>query len=90
MAAGKASIMVPLPGQMEQQRNAEELMDAGASRMILQPELSGARLAREISSLVSAPGKVSEMEKIARNGARPDAAEKAVDLIEQLVSKKRK
>jgi UDP-N-acetylglucosamine--N-acetylmuramyl-(pentapeptide) pyrophosphoryl-undecaprenol N-acetylglucosamine transferase len=90
MAAGKASIMVPLPGQMEQQRNAEELMDTGASRMILQPDLSGARLAREISSLVSAPEKVSEMEKVARSGARPDAAEKAVDLIEQLISKKRK
>jgi UDP-N-acetylglucosamine--N-acetylmuramyl-(pentapeptide) pyrophosphoryl-undecaprenol N-acetylglucosamine transferase len=90
MAAGKASIMVPLPGQMEQQRNAEELMDAGASRMILQPDLSGARLAREISSLVSAPEKVSEMEKIARSGGRPDAAEKAVDLIEQLVLKKSK
>ena len=45
MAAGKAALMVPLPGQLEQRRNAEALQEAGAARMILQQELSGERLA---------------------------------------------
>jgi len=51
MAAGKAAIMIPLPGQLEQQRNAEALQSAGGARMILQDELSGERLAREIDQL---------------------------------------
>ncbi len=49
MAAGKAALMVPLPGQLEQRRNAEVMQEAGAARMILQAELSGERLAREIA-----------------------------------------
>src|SRR2546423_364189 len=36
MAAGKAAIMIPLPGQLEQTRNAEALMNGGAARMIQQ------------------------------------------------------
>src|SRR5436853_1350735 len=38
MAAGKPAIMVPLPGQLEQQRNAEALRDAVVARMSLQEE----------------------------------------------------
>src|SRR5207302_568030 len=38
MAAGKAAIMVSLPGQLEQTRNAEALVSAGAARMIRQEE----------------------------------------------------
>src|SRR5437870_4036131 len=45
MAAGKAAIMIPLPGQLEQQRNAEAMQTAGGARMILQDELTGERLA---------------------------------------------
>ncbi|HEX3145441.1 MAG TPA: undecaprenyldiphospho-muramoylpentapeptide beta-N-acetylglucosaminyltransferase [Pyrinomonadaceae bacterium] len=88
MAAGKAAIMVPLPGQLEQQRNAEALQNAGAARMILQSELSGERVAREITELINAPERISEMETAARRMARKDAAAAAVDLIEKIVSSK--
>ena len=88
MAAGKAAIMIPLPGQLEQTRNAEALKNGGAARMILQDDLSGERLAREIVSLISSPGEISEMEKAARTMARRDAAEAAVDLIEDLVKRR--
>jgi UDP-N-acetylglucosamine--N-acetylmuramyl-(pentapeptide) pyrophosphoryl-undecaprenol N-acetylglucosamine transferase len=90
MAAGKAAIMVPLPGQMEQQRNAEALQEAGAARMILNADLTGERLAREMKVLVENPSRISEMEAAARHGARRDAAETAVDLIEELIEKKRR
>src|SRR5256714_7111167 len=55
MAAGKAAIMIPLPGQLEQTRNAEAMQRAGTARMILQRDLSGERLAKEVISLVEAP-----------------------------------
>ena len=86
MAAGKAAIMIPLPGQLEQRRNAEALRDAGGARMILQDELNGERLAREISSLIDAPEAITAMENASRKLAREDAAAAAVDLIEKVVS----
>ena len=89
MAAGKAALMVPLPGQLEQRRNAEVMQEAGAARMIPQPELSGERLARELSELVENPDRVTRMEKAARKLARGDAAAAAVELIEKLISKRK-
>jgi UDP-N-acetylglucosamine--N-acetylmuramyl-(pentapeptide) pyrophosphoryl-undecaprenol N-acetylglucosamine transferase len=84
-AAGRAAIMVPLPGQLEQQRNAEVLQTAGGARMILQTQLTGDRLADEIKRLVAAPERITEMEKAVRTLARPGAASATVDLIEELI-----
>ncbi len=84
MAAGKAAVMIPLPGQLEQQRNAEALQNAGAARMILQPELNGERLAREIRSLADAPDEITRMETAAQKLARKDAAAATVDLVERV------
>ena len=84
MAAGKAAIMIPLPGQLEQTRNAEALKNGGAARMIHQDELTGEGLAREIVSLINSPEQITVMEKAARRMARRDAAEAAVDLIENV------
>jgi UDP-N-acetylglucosamine--N-acetylmuramyl-(pentapeptide) pyrophosphoryl-undecaprenol N-acetylglucosamine transferase len=88
MAAGKAAIMIPLPGQLEQQRNAEALQNAGGARMILQPDLSGDRLAQEIIALVDAPERITAMEDAARKMAREDAAATTVDLIEKVAKRK--
>lgn len=87
-AAGRAAIMVPLPGQLEQQRNAEVLQTARGARMILQKDLSGERLAQEIKSLVASPERISDMERAVRTLARPGAAAATVDLIERLVGRK--
>src|SRR5260370_15652406 len=84
MAAGKPSVMVPLPGQLEQRRNAEVLRNAGAARMILQEDLNGETLAREIISLIDAPEEIRRMEAAPRKLALHDAAETAVDLIEKV------
>jgi UDP-N-acetylglucosamine--N-acetylmuramyl-(pentapeptide) pyrophosphoryl-undecaprenol N-acetylglucosamine transferase len=85
MAAGKAAVMVPLPGQLEQRRNAEVMREAGAAVMIPQDELAGERLAREIGSLVADPERLTRMEEASRRMARAGAAEAAVDMIEKLV-----
>jgi len=85
MAAGKAALMVPLPGQMEQTRNAEVMQQAGAARMIGQDELTGERLAKEIGSLIDQPEEITRMETGGRKLARRDAAAATVELIEELV-----
>ena len=84
MAAGKAAIMIPLPGQLEQTRNAEAMQQAGGARMISQGDLSGERLAKEIIALVEAPEKITRMETASRKLARKDAAATTVDLIERV------
>jgi UDP-N-acetylglucosamine--N-acetylmuramyl-(pentapeptide) pyrophosphoryl-undecaprenol N-acetylglucosamine transferase len=85
-AAGKASIMIPLPTAADdhQRKNAEALEKAGAARMILQKDLTGAGLAKQIIELIDAPARITEMEASARKLAKADAAEVTVDLIEEL------
>lgn len=85
-AAGKAAVMIPFPGAADdhQKKNAEALQNAGAVRMIVQSELSGERLSGEISGLIDSPATIDEMERAAKSLGRPDAAEKTVDLIEEL------
>ncbi len=89
MAAGKPALMVPLPGQLEQQRNAEVMQDAGAARMILQTELTGARLAQEIAALITDPERVTRMEDASRRLARGDAAGVTFELMEKLIEGRR-
>lgn len=88
MAAGKPAVMVPLPGQLEQRRNAEVMQAAGAARMILQDELTGERLAQEIASLIENPEEITRMETASRGLARRDAAAAAVDMIEAVSSER--
>lgn len=85
-AAGKAAIMVPLPTAADdhQRKNAEALERAGSARMILQSELTGEGLAAEICKLIEAPEAITEMETAAKRLGREDAAEKTVDIIEEL------
>lgn len=87
MAAGKPAVMVPLPGQLEQRRNAEVMQQAGAARMILQDELTGGRLAKEIGSLIEKPEEITRMEAAGRKLARRDAASASVDLMAGLIER---
>jgi UDP-N-acetylglucosamine--N-acetylmuramyl-(pentapeptide) pyrophosphoryl-undecaprenol N-acetylglucosamine transferase len=85
-AAGKASIMIPLPTAADdhQRKNAEAFERAGASRMLVQSDLNGENLANLIVELIESPDEVSKMEEAARKLGREDAAEATVNLIEQL------
>ena len=90
LAAGKAAIMIPLPTAADdhQRKNAEALVKNGAARMILQKDLNGAVLAKEIIDLIESPEKITAMETSAKKMAKVDAAEVTVDLIENLVKGK--
>ena len=89
VAAGKAAIMIPFPlaADDHQRKNAEALQTAGAARMILQRELTGERLAKEIGALLASPERIVEMENGSRKMARRDAAAATVDLMEELAKK---
>jgi UDP-N-acetylglucosamine--N-acetylmuramyl-(pentapeptide) pyrophosphoryl-undecaprenol N-acetylglucosamine transferase len=85
-AAGKASIMVPFPlaADDHQRKNAEALQKAGASKLILQKDLTPASLATEITALMNEPDAITRMEAAAKKLGRPNAAAVTVDIIEEL------
>ncbi len=85
-AAGKAAIMIPLPTAADdhQRKNAEAFEESGAAKMILQKDLTGETLAREIIALINSPQRVTAMEQAAKKLARKDAAEATVDIIDEL------
>ena len=85
-AAGKASIMIPLPTAADdhQRKNAEALEEGGAAKMLLQADLNGETLADMIRSTIGDAEKLSEMEAAAKAMGRADAAERTADIIEEL------
>ncbi|HKZ80455.1 MAG TPA: undecaprenyldiphospho-muramoylpentapeptide beta-N-acetylglucosaminyltransferase [Pyrinomonadaceae bacterium] len=88
IAAGKAALMIPFPFAADdhQRKNAEALVHAGAARMILQRELTGEKLAKEIVLLAGNVERIVQMEEASRRLARGDASQAAVDLIEELIA----
>ena len=89
VAAGRAAIMIPFPlaADDHQRKNAEALARGGAVRMILQADLTGETLAREITELARAPHTIHQMETSARRMSHPDAAELTVNLLEGMKTK---
>jgi UDP-N-acetylglucosamine--N-acetylmuramyl-(pentapeptide) pyrophosphoryl-undecaprenol N-acetylglucosamine transferase len=82
-AAGKPSILVPLPTATDdhQRKNALALVKQGASKLVEQRELSGDRLAAEIHALAGDEAQRRRMSEAARRMARPDAARVIVDKV---------
>src|SRR5687768_10890897 len=89
MAAGRPSILVPLPTATDdhQRRNAEALVTHGAARMVEQRDLTGERLAGEIAALAADQGRRRAMSERAKQMARPDAAKVIVDRILTLAAR---
>jgi len=83
-AAGKPSILVPLPTAADQHqlRNAEAMERIGAARMILDAEFNGQRLVQEVTRLSQSPDLLNAMGEAARSFAKPDAARRAADVLE--------
>jgi len=82
-AIGRPSILVPLPGSIDQDQfaNAGVLSQAGGALRIVQSEFTPDRLAGEISALATEPAKLAVMAQAARNAGRLDAAERLADLV---------
>jgi UDP-N-acetylglucosamine--N-acetylmuramyl-(pentapeptide) pyrophosphoryl-undecaprenol N-acetylglucosamine transferase len=87
-AAGKASILVPLPTAADQHqlRNAQALEKAGAARLVLDSEMTGAKLVEQVMQLAGEPGLLEKMGQAARALARPGAAGRAADVLEGFIT----
>jgi UDP-N-acetylglucosamine--N-acetylmuramyl-(pentapeptide) pyrophosphoryl-undecaprenol N-acetylglucosamine transferase len=85
-AIGRPSILVPLPGSIDQDQfaNAGVLSQAHGALRIPQTEFSSDRLASEISALAADPSKLAAMAAAARTMGRLDAAERLADLVVKL------
>src|ERR1700716_4026330 len=82
-AIGRPSILVPLPGSIDQDQfaNAGVLAQANGALRIPQADFTPDRLAAEISSLAAAPARLAAMAAGARTVGRLDAAERLADLV---------
>jgi UDP-N-acetylglucosamine--N-acetylmuramyl-(pentapeptide) pyrophosphoryl-undecaprenol N-acetylglucosamine transferase len=82
-AIGRPSILVPLPGAIDQDQfaNAGVLARAGGAWRIAQADFTPDRLATEISALAAEPARLTAMAAAARTVGRLDAAERLADLV---------
>ncbi len=86
-AWGLPSILVPLPTAAadHQTHNARVLAEAGAAAMLLQPELTAARLGETIERLLSDDATRSAMAKEALARGKPEAAAEIVSNLLTLI-----
>lgn len=77
-AAGVGSILVPYPHAVDdhQTGNARYLVDAGAARLVSQPDLTASALAANLRGLLGDRALLLSMAEAARALANPDAAER--------------
>jgi UDP-N-acetylglucosamine--N-acetylmuramyl-(pentapeptide) pyrophosphoryl-undecaprenol N-acetylglucosamine transferase len=82
-AIGRPSILVPLPGSIDQDQfaNAGVLAEANGALRIAQGDFTPDRLAAEISALAAEPARLAGMAAAARGAGRLDAAERLADLV---------
>jgi UDP-N-acetylglucosamine--N-acetylmuramyl-(pentapeptide) pyrophosphoryl-undecaprenol N-acetylglucosamine transferase len=91
-AAGKAAVLVPFARAADdhQRINARTLEAGGAAKVIEEKDLTGKALAGVVGELVVAPDRIATMEQAARRLARPDAAARVADLLQQKDEQRRK
>lgn len=82
-AIGRPSILVPLPGSIDQDQfaNAGVLAKVDGAIRIPQTEFTSDRLASEISAFAAEPARLAAMATAAKGAGRLDAAERLADLV---------
>jgi UDP-N-acetylglucosamine--N-acetylmuramyl-(pentapeptide) pyrophosphoryl-undecaprenol N-acetylglucosamine transferase len=84
-AAGKPSVLVPFPFAADdhQTRNAEAFERAGAARLVKDAEMNGGKLFALAAELGRDPQALERMGEAARQFARPGAAARAAEILEE-------
>ncbi len=92
MVAKKASILVPFPyaADNHQEVNAQTMVDAGASKMLIEAQLTGEKLAQEIRALYEDRDLIQRMEQAASLTGRPEAAREIVDACVEMVERRKR
>jgi UDP-N-acetylglucosamine--N-acetylmuramyl-(pentapeptide) pyrophosphoryl-undecaprenol N-acetylglucosamine transferase len=80
---GRPSILVPLPGALDQDQaaNAASLGAIGAAVVIPQTEFTPERLAGEIAARLDDPGLLTNAARAAKSAGIPDAAERLASAV---------
>lgn len=84
---GRPSILVPLPGAIDdhQTANASALARAGAAWLMPQAQLTAEALSRQVTSVLTGPGMLERAATAASTQGRPHAAAALADLVEELM-----
>jgi len=87
LVAGVPSILVPYPFAIydHQRFNALSVVRRGAAKMVLNAELNGERVYRELSQLLDSPQNLHQMREAALSIAKPFAAEEIINRIFSLL-----
>jgi UDP-N-acetylglucosamine--N-acetylmuramyl-(pentapeptide) pyrophosphoryl-undecaprenol N-acetylglucosamine transferase len=85
-AAGKPAILAPFPFAADdhQTRNAEALERAGAARLVPDDQMNGGKLVAVVAELAGSAGALERMGEAARRFARPGAARRAAEILEEV------
>jgi UDP-N-acetylglucosamine--N-acetylmuramyl-(pentapeptide) pyrophosphoryl-undecaprenol N-acetylglucosamine transferase len=83
---GRPSILVPLPGSIDQDQfaNAGVLAQADGAIRFVQKDFTSERLAAEITGLAAEPARLAAMATNARKVGRLDAAQRLADLVAEV------
>ena len=81
---GRPSILVPLPGALDddQGANAAMLEEAGGATLVRQRDLTAEKLAELIKDAMERPEMLAKQAQCAKNTAVPDAAQRLANLVE--------
>lgn len=84
---GRPSVLVPLPGAIDdhQSANARALADAGGAQVIAQADLTPATLAERLQTMLADGPGLAQMAAAARGVARADATARLADLVEDFM-----
>jgi UDP-N-acetylglucosamine--N-acetylmuramyl-(pentapeptide) pyrophosphoryl-undecaprenol N-acetylglucosamine transferase len=87
--AGRPSILVPLPGAIDdhQSANAHVLAEAGGAWIVAQPQFTSPYLAEQLEAVLADPARLARVAVAARTLARADAAARLADLVETCMTK---
>jgi UDP-N-acetylglucosamine--N-acetylmuramyl-(pentapeptide) pyrophosphoryl-undecaprenol N-acetylglucosamine transferase len=88
LLVGRASVLVAYPHAADdhQRANARALAAAGAAVAVDPAEATPERLAEVLAGLLAAPDRLAAMAAAARVLARPDAAERLADRVEEVMA----
>ena len=84
-AAGRPSVLVPFPFAADdhQTHNAEAMQRGGAARLVRDAEMTGQKLCEIVTALAGSSGTLETMAGAARRFAKPGAASRAAQILEQ-------
>ena len=82
-AIGRPSILVPLPGALDQDQaaNAKSLAEIGAAELIMQPEFTPQRLAAEMMGRLENPAALTRAAAAAKSAGITDAAHRLAAVV---------